>query len=68
MDSVEIAKERVAQRVKKGGHTIDEKIIERRFKKSLDNFKKVIPLCNKMFAFDNSQDKMKLVKMLSCHV
>ena len=61
VDSVEIAKERVAQRVKKGGHTIDEKIIERRFKKSLDNFKKVIPLCKKMFAFDNSQDKMKLV-------
>lgn len=58
VDSVEIAKDRVAQRVKKGGHNIDENLIERRFKESLENLEKVIPFCDKVFIFDNSKNKI----------
>ena len=63
VDSVDIAKDRVAQRVKKGGHNIDEKMIERRFKESLENLEKVIPLCDNIFEFDNSKNEMELKKI-----
>jgi len=68
VDSVDIAKDRVAQRVKKGGHNIDEKMIERRFKESLENLEKVIPLCDKVFEFDNSKNEMELKKITNAQI
>lgn len=62
--SVEIAKERVKQRVKKGGHDIDERLIEKRFKQSLENLDKVMPLCKGIFIFDNSQNKLRLINSM----
>ncbi len=37
LPSAQLAKRRVARRVKEGGHTIPENVIERRFYRSLDN-------------------------------
>ena len=54
VDSIEIAKERVRQRVQKGGHDIDERLIEKRFAQSLENLEKVTPLCKEVFVFNNS--------------
>lgn len=68
VDSVEIAKNRVAQRVKKGGHDINDNLIERRFKKSFENLEKVIPICDKVFIFDNSKNKMELNKIIKTQI
>ena len=42
VDSPEIAKERVRNRVLKGGHNISSEVIEKRYYESLENLKKII--------------------------
>ena len=56
LDSVEIAKERVAKRVSQGGHGVAEADIERRYIASLEAFWKVLPLCNLVAVYDNTED------------
>lgn len=46
-------------RVKKGGHNIKPHLIERRYAKSLQNLKKITPLCERVEIFDNSQNTLK---------
>ena len=43
LDSPELAKKRVAHRVRSGGHGIPDEDIERRFFESLDNLKTIYP-------------------------
>lgn len=40
LDSFELAKSRVASRVRKGGHDIRDNVIERRYRKGIANFSK----------------------------
>ena len=54
VDSVETAKERVRQRVLAGGHGISEQDIEKRYQESLQNLKKVLPLCDLVVLYDNT--------------
>lgn len=54
VDSVDIAKERVKQRVEKGGHGIPEKDIERRYVESLNSLKEVLRMCDLVAIYDNS--------------
>ncbi len=56
LDSVEIAKERVAKRVSQGGHGVAEADIERRYIASLEAFWRVLPLCNLVAVYDNTED------------
>lgn len=63
LESVQIAKERVAIRVKKGGHGIPDETIERRYIDSLANLSKVINICDKINVYDNSE-KFKLVMII----
>lgn len=58
LENVEIAKERVARRVKQGGHGISEKDIERRYLETLKNLEKVLPQCDLSVIYDNS-DKIR---------
>ncbi|RAX56561.1 ATPase [Helicobacter monodelphidis] len=60
--SVDIAKNRVKQRVKKGGHNISEKLIEKRFKQSSKNLETIIPFCKQVLIFDNSESEFQLVE------
>ena len=53
--SVEQNIERVAQRVKLGGHDVDELVIRRRYNKSLYNFRKIAPLVDKWMLFYNGE-------------
>jgi len=62
LDNVEIAKERVRQRVKAGGHGIPEADIERRYSESLENLKKMIPVCDSVLLFDNTESFVKVAK------
>lgn len=55
LESVDIAIERVAGRVKNGGHGIKEEDIRKRYESSLKNFKSVIELCDKVYVYDNTE-------------
>ena len=55
LNNVELAKERVAGRVKRGGHNISDEIIERRYQRGLSNFFKIfMSICDKWSLFNNS--------------
>lgn len=46
---------RIAQRVKKGGHTIPDADVKRRFKRSIENFARIYaPLADSWKVWDNS--------------
>lgn len=54
VDSVEIAKERVAERVRHGGHGIPERDIERRYVKTFHNLRKILSDCDLTAFYDNT--------------
>ena len=55
VDNVDIAKERVDIRVKKGGHDIDKKLVEKRYYESLQNLLDVIKKCDEVNIYDNTK-------------
>ncbi len=62
LESVELAKQRVAERVKRGGHNIEADVIERRYKAGLKNLNELyIPICDDWMVFDNS----KILKVIA---
>ena len=54
VESADIAKERVAGRMKQGGHGIAEQDIERRYIETFDNLKTVLPECDLAAFYDNT--------------
>jgi predicted ABC-type ATPase len=55
LDSPHIAKQRVKNRVEKGGHNIPARIIERRYYKGIENFGKYfVNLCDRWMVWNNS--------------
>ncbi len=56
VDSVEIAKQRVEHRVKRGGHGIPESDIEKRYYESFQNLKKILKECNLAVFYDNTEE------------
>lgn len=54
LDSVELAKTRVRERVAKGGHDIPEDVIERRYERGIKNLNKFIRACDQWVVCDNS--------------
>lgn len=56
LSSAQLAKERVAMRVKNGGHGIPDDVIEKRYDLSLENLNNAIPLCEKVVIYDNTND------------
>ena len=62
LESPEQAIQRVAQRVKEGGHGIPEAIIRRRFKTGLKNLVYLyLPICDNILVFDNTKGEAKLI-------
>ena len=61
LNSVNLAKERVAIRVSKGGHSIPEEVIERRYHKGLLNFSTYAKEANDWYVYDNSGSEYELV-------
>ena len=53
--------ERVAQRVKKGGHDVPEEKIHSRYEKSLKNLKNLHKLVDDLWVFDNSGETPVLI-------
>jgi predicted ABC-type ATPase len=54
IDSVELAKERIAHRVSMGGHGIPDEDVEKRYLETFHNLKRVLPLCNLASLYDNT--------------
>ena len=54
VENVEIAIKRVADRVRRGGHGVEEKDIRRRYVKSQKNLIKAIPICDEIKIYDNT--------------
>ena len=62
--SLDIAKERVRRRVEKGGHGIDEKVMEKRY---ADMKKTLIPLikrCDEVYFYDNTVNFRQVAMLL----
>ncbi len=54
VENVDIAKERVLERVKQGGHGIAEKDIEKRYVDTYENLKLALPECDLAAFYDNT--------------
>jgi len=60
--SIEIARERIAGRVKRGGHNIPKNVIHRRFNKGISNLFNIYrPLMDYWAVFDNSGDLPSMI-------
>ena len=55
VNSPEIAKERIKNRVEKGGHHIENDIVEKRYYESLKNLKEILLKFDKVYLYDNSK-------------
>lgn len=54
VENVQVSLERVAKRVEKGGHGIDEDLIRKRFEAMPDNLKAILPYCDTASFYDNT--------------
>lgn len=61
LESLELAKERVKERVARGGHSIPDEVIERRYKKGLRNLFNFLQVVDVWIVADNSQHKVNLI-------
>ena len=60
IDNPEIAKERVKNRVARGGHGISFNLIEKRYYESLKNLERIIHQCDFIEIFDNSKKFIRI--------
>lgn len=61
-DNVDIALERIADRVRRGGHNVPEKTVRRRFNRGLSNLFNIYrPLLDFWVIFDNSKDDPAMI-------
>lgn len=54
LQSVDLNKARIAQRVELGGHAVDDDRVEQRIPRVQDNVKQALPLCDRVYVLDNS--------------
>ena len=56
----EIAKERVKNRIARGGHGISSNLIEKRYYESLQNLEKILSKCDLIEIYDNSKKFIRI--------
>jgi predicted ABC-type ATPase len=62
LENIQIAYDRVALRVKKGGHNIPLVVIERRYQRGLNNFFNLyIPIVDSWLLVNNSNDRLERI-------
>ena len=54
IDDVKVAINRVRKRIAKGGHGVEDHIIQMRFEKLPENLKILLPLCDTVIMYDNT--------------
>jgi predicted ABC-type ATPase len=68
LQTIELAKERVRIRVSEGGHNIEPDVIERRYKKGINNlFEIYLPIVDGALIFDNSKGEPDLLAQKNIH-
>lgn len=65
LNSKEESINRIANRVKKGGHNIPKKDIIRRFENRIESLKRVIPLCDEIIFYDNENGFIKVAEVIN---
>lgn len=65
LNTFNLAIERVAIRVSKGGHSIPRDVIIRRYHKGLSNFKRFAELADDWYIYDNSGREYELVALVT---
>lgn len=60
-ESPDINVNRVEERVRKGGHPVEEHKIRERYVRSMDLITSIIPFCHRCFIVDNSLDNYRLI-------
>ena len=67
LQSLDLARSRVAERVRHGGHGIPEEVLERRFFRSLNNFfDEYASLLNRAICYCNADDEPRLIFTQQC--
>ena len=61
IENVEIALERVAFRVLKGGHNIPDDVVKRRYLKGLQNLSKYLGIAHEWYILDNSKSEYSTI-------
>ena len=61
LENFQLAKSRVAERVRKGGHNIPEDVIERRYTKGIKNFSTYANEADDWYVYDNSTPDFLLI-------
>ena len=55
LETPDLAKQRVLQRMQAGGHGVPEEDIERRYYESIKNLAMIMPICDHVELYDNSE-------------
>jgi len=62
LPDVKLSLQRIANRVRRGGHNVPSDIVRRRFKRGIANFFQVYqPLCDLWILFDNATEKPEVI-------
>lgn len=56
LSSADLAKKRIAKRVAEGGHGVSDEDVDRRYEQSFKNLRKIIPICNLVALYDNTEE------------
>ena len=65
INSVDIAKERIKNRVLRGGHDIPDKIVEKRYNESLENLSKILNKFDNVTVYDNTKEYKMILKIIN---
>jgi len=63
LDKLDTHLKRIAARVGKGGHDIPPNVVERRFRTSYENFKKIAPEVDNLKVYDNTRQMDKVLEV-----
>lgn len=65
INSVDIVKERIRNRVLRGGHDIPDKIVEKRYNESLKNLLKILNKFDNVTVYDNTKEYKMILKIIN---
>ena len=65
LDTPEECKERIANRVRHGGHDISAEVVERRFEGRWEALAKVLPYCDEAHFFDNDNGFVEVAEYIN---
>ena len=62
IESPEFAISRIKSRIEKGGHGVPDEEVRRRYKESLSNLMRILPICDNVQIYDNTKSFRKIAQ------